>query len=422
VVAIEYFYRYFYLSGELLEFIKTFQKNDIVFHIYKHMLIMKSDLPKLLLDIKEGVIDLGWGHPSARLHPLEKIKRSTVRMLDYDHAESLQYGASQGYGPFLDTLAKFLSHQKGYSNNEVFSNQLFITSGASQAIDFICTLFTVAGDTVLVENPTYFVVEGMLKSHKLNVMGVNCDENGLDLDDLEHKLNLGLNPKFLYTIPTFHNPTGTTMPSQNRERLVSLANKYNFYIVADEVYQFIYFNEPPPTSLLDYDTQGKVISLGSFSKILAPGLRLGWIYSNPQLIKTFTDSPLAFSGGGLNHFSSTIVNELIEMNLLEPHIHELQNEYLHRATVMDDALKQYFDNSIEYIFPKGGYYFWIKFINKLDTSKFLKIAEKFGVSYRPGNFFTHTSDYDNFLRLTYTLYESNDLVEGVKRLGKVFSK
>ena len=116
------------------------------------------------------------------------------------------------------------------------------------------------------------------------------------------------------------------------------------------------------------------------------------------------------------------MNELIEMNLLEPHIHELQNEYLHRATVMDDALKQYFDNSIEYIFPNGGYYFWIKFINKLDTSKFLKIAEKFGVSYRPGNFFTHTSDYDNFLRLTYTLYESNDLVEGVKRLGKVFSK
>lgn len=381
---------------------------------------MKSDLPKLLLDIKEGVIDLGWGHPSARLHPLEKIKQSTLRMFGYDHAESLQYGASQGYGPFLETLARFLSEQKGYSNNKVLFNQLFITSGASQAIDFICTLFTVAGDTVFVENPTYFVVEGMLKSHKLNIMGVNCNENGLDLDDLEHKLKAGLKPKFLYTIPTFHNPTGTTMPSQNRERLVSLANKYNFYIVADEVYQFIYFNEPPPTSILDYDTQEKVISLGSFSKILAPGLRLGWIYSNPNLIKMFTDSPLAFSGGGLNHFSSTIVNELIEMNLLESHILELQNEYLLRANVMDKALKQYFVEPIEYTFPQGGYYFWIKFINKLDTSKFLEIAEKFGVSYRPGNFFTHTTDFDNYIRLTYTLYEPNEIEEGIKRLSKVF--
>ncbi len=381
---------------------------------------MKSDLPKLLLDIKEGVIDLGWGHPSARLHPLEKIKQSAFSMLGYDHAESLQYGASQGYGPFLETLAKFLSHQKGYSNNEVFSNQLFITSGASQAIDFICTLFTVAGDTVFVENPTYFVVEGMLKSHKLNIMGVNCNENGLDLDDLEHKLKAGSKPKFLYTIPTFHNPTGITIPSQNRERLVSLANKYNFHIVADEVYQFIYFNEPPPTSILDYDTQEKVISLGSFSKILAPGLRLGWIYSNPNLIKMFTDSPLAFSGGGLNHFSSTIVNELIEMNLLEAHILELQNEYLLRANIMDKALKQYFVEPIEYTFPQGGYYFWIKLINKLDTSKFLEIAEKFGVSYRPGNFFTHTTDFDNYIRLTYTLYEPNEIEEGIKRLSKVF--
>ena len=196
---------------------------------------MKSDLPKLLLDIKDGVIDLGWGHPSARLHPLQKIKQSTLSMLGYDHAESLQYGASQGYGPFIETLARFLSQQKGYSKNKVFSNQLFITSGASQAIDFICTLLTVAGDSVLVENPTYFVVEGMLNTHKLNVIGVNCNENGLDLDDLEHKLKSGLKPKFLYTIPTFHNPTGTTMPSQNRQRLVSLANKYNFHIVAEAI-------------------------------------------------------------------------------------------------------------------------------------------------------------------------------------------
>ena len=110
------------------------------------------------------------------------------------------------------------------------------------------------------------------------------------------------------------------------------------------------------------------------------------------------------------------------MNLLESHIHELQHEYLRRATVMDNSLKQYFDNSIEYIFPKGGYYFWIKFIEKLNTSNFLDKAEELGVSFRPGNFFTHTSDYDNFLRLTYTLYEPYDLVEGVKRLSKVFSK
>jgi len=381
---------------------------------------MSSNLPKLLLDIKEGVIDLGWGHPSARLHPLEKIKMSAQRMFGYDHAESLQYGASQGYGPFIETLATFLSQQKGYSTKKVLPQQLFITSGASQAIDFICTLYTKTGDSVIVENPTYFVVESMLKSHNLNVVAVSSNDDGLDLDELEYKLNNGLRPKFIYTIPVFHNPTGVTMPIQNRKRLIYLANKFDFYILSDEVYQFIYFNNRPPPSIIDFDTQGKVISLGSFSKILSPGLRLGWIHSNPTTIRNFTDAPLAFSGGGLNHFTSTIVRELIEMKLLEPHILELNKEYLERSTVMHNSLLKYFGQSIEYNIPLGGYYYWIKLINILDTSKYLSKAEKMGVSYRPGNFFSHSSDYDSFLRLTYTLYEKDEIEEGIKRLSKVF--
>ena len=380
---------------------------------------MKTRLPSLLIDLDEGVIDLGWGHPSPRLHPLDAIREAADRLFASDRTEPLQYGATQGYGPYLEALAEFLSRQESYGML-VDPRTLFLTAGATQGLDLTCTLFTREGDTVLVEDPTYFVIQGIFRAHHLDVQSVPTDQDGLDVDALEDMLeNRGLRPRFIYTIPSYHNPTGAVLPADRRKRLVELAHRFHFLILADEVYQMIYFSKVPPPPIISFDdgSDGRTISYGSFSKILSPGLRIGWIQATPGMIGKFADAPVTFSGGGFNHFTSALVKEVIDLGLLDENIRQLRAVYAQRADAVDSAIRAHFGDSVVFCKPAGGYYFWLRFPEGIDTSEFLPVAEQGGVSFRPGNSFAESGRFSNFLRLTYTLYEKEELQEGVKRLA-----
>ena len=384
---------------------------------------MKTHLPSLLVDIKEGVIDLGWGHPSPRLHPIGAIKEAMERLFSRGSTEPLQYGATQGYGPCLETLAEFLSRQESYGMS-VEPRSLFLTAGASQGLDLTCTLFAREGDTVVVEEPTYFVIEKLFKSHHLNVQSVPTTESGLDVDALEYMLeNRGLRPKFIYIIPSYHNPTGTVVPQDRRKRLVELAHRFDFLVLADEVYQMVHFAGIPPKPVISFDDgdDGRTISYGSFSKILSPGLRVGWIQTSPGLVDRFAGAPVTFSGGGFNQFGSALVNEVMDMGLLDENISRLRATYCKRADAMDLAIRNHLGDSVDFSKPSGGYYFWLRLHGGLDTAKFLPLAEECGVSFRPGNAFSETGRFTDFLRLTYTLYEKEELEEGVRRLADAVS-
>ncbi|HXQ38442.1 MAG TPA: PLP-dependent aminotransferase family protein, partial [Anaerolineales bacterium] len=231
---------------------------------------MNTLLPIIQNQVAPDVIDLGLGDPPLSLLPLDIIRDAAQTRLSQDDNSFLQYGVEQGDGHFRLALAKFLS--KGYGF-EVNPERLFITNGISKALDLICTLFTQAGDMIFVEEPTYFLALRIFADHKLNVISVDTDENGLIIESLEEKL-AETHPKFLYLIPTFQNPTGTTLPQERRDRLVKLAQEHDFIIAADEVYHLLSYTEKPPKSFAAYTDAENVISLGSFSKILAPGLRL----------------------------------------------------------------------------------------------------------------------------------------------------
>lgn len=244
------------------------------------MTILPDPLPALLISIPEGVLDLGWGHPSPRLHPTEALQIASERVLSRQSAMPLQYGAAQGFGPLLEGLAHFLSSQDAYGNLPVNPVSLFLTAGASQGIDLATTIFAGSGDTVFVEEPTYYLIGRIFLDHGLNVVGVPTDRDGLDVDALDLMLQDGHRPRLLYVIPTYQNPTGATLTPQRRHRLIQLAQRYGFTILADEVYQLLHYGPPPPPPLatMDDTDHGCVISLGSFSKILAPGVgsRLAW--------------------------------------------------------------------------------------------------------------------------------------------------
>jgi DNA-binding transcriptional MocR family regulator len=370
-------------------------------------------LPTIQNQPPPDVIDLGLGDPPLSLLPLDLMHGSAQRQLSQADKSFLQYGAEQGDGHFLLALANFLT--KGYGFG-VKPENLFITNGISNALDLTCTLFTQAGDTIFVEEPSYFLALKIFADHRLNVIPIDTDENGLIPAALEEKL-AGYRPKFLYLIPTFHNPSGATLTQARRDRLVQLAKEHDFFIVADEVYHLLRYAGQPPKSFAAYtDADAEnVLSLGSFSKILAPGLRLGWLQAHPKMIKRFTACGLLDSGGGLNPFTSAMIRDALETGGLENHINHLIQSYRSRRDVLDSALRQHVPQ-LQYMTPQGGYFLWARLPAHHRAIELRRKAPAFKVDFRPGGLFSSRSGLQNYMRLCFIHYEEDAIIEGVLRL------
>ncbi len=223
-------------------------------------------------------------------------------------------------------------------------------------------------------------------------------------------------PKFLYLIPTFQNPSGQTLTEERRQQLLALARDTDLLLVADEVYQFLNYTVQPPHSFGAYTDDELVISLGSFSKILAPGLRLGWLQAHPTIIQRLAGSGLLDSGGGMNPFTSAIVRGVIESGDLQQNIAHLQEVYVGRIQATDAALREYLPEA-EYALPDGGYFFWLR-LPGIDTLKLRERAAAHQVDFRPGSLFsTDGFGLREYLRLGFSFYDSDQITEGVKRLA-----
>jgi DNA-binding transcriptional MocR family regulator len=374
---------------------------------------MNTPLSTIQNQVTPDLIDLGLGDPPLSLLPLDLIRDAAQTRLSQDDNSFLQYGTEQGDGNFRFVLANFLTKGYGFKVNP---EDLFVTNGISNALDLICTLFTRAGDTIFVEEPTYFLALRIFADHHLNIISVDTDENGLIIESLEEKLT-EFHPTFLYLIPTFHNPTGATLSQERRDRLVQLAQEHDFIIAADEVYHLLSYNQEPPKSFAAYIDVENIISLGTFSKILAPGLRLGWLQAHPDKIKRFNTCGLLDSSGGLNPFTSAIVRGVIESGGLENNINKLINIYRSRIHTMDSALRQYLPD-LEYSTPHGGYFFWLRLPDSIDAKELRKKAPEFKVDFRPGSLFSSTSGLKNYIRLCFVHYEEKEIEEGVIRLSQ----
>ncbi|GAG85960.1 unnamed protein product, partial [marine sediment metagenome] len=270
-----------------------------------------------------GTINFGVGQPSADLLPVDLMRIAADDFLRSAQPIELNYGERQGDVRFLEKLAALLSD--GYGS-AVAAESLFVTAGNSQALDFVCALFTRPGDTVIVEEPSYFLAFQIFADHGLNIVSVPVDEEGMDIDRLEQELRR-TSPKMLYTIPSFHNPGGQSMSAARRERLADLSRKHGFLIAADEVYQLLWYKQAPPPALGTLTDRGNILSLGSFSKILAPGLRLGWIQTSSELMERLLDSGAINSGGSFNHFTSHVVRHAIELGLQQSWLLKLRQAY-----------------------------------------------------------------------------------------------
>ena len=270
--------------------------------------------------VDPDVIDLGIGNPAPELLPLERLEAAARRFFAQRERDPLQYGYEPGDGFLRRELAALI---QGLTGLETDPEALLITNGASQGLDLLCSLYTRPGDIIFVEEPTYFLALRIFADHHLQPVAVPMDEAGLQIEVLEHLL-LQQRTRLLYTIPTFQNPSGATLSLERRQRLIELSREYGFLIVADEVYHFLNYETAPPAPLASFSGQGSVISLNSFSKILAPGLRLGWLQTDPAHLRQIAGCGLLDSGGGFNPFTSAIVRWVIESQELQEHLQQLR--------------------------------------------------------------------------------------------------
>ena len=366
------------------------------------------------ISVPEGWIDFGIGHPQADILPLAQLSKAVTHRFEQGDRNILQYGMQQGNGNFRSVLARFLSAQYEAA---VDPDQLFITAGISQALDQICALCARPGDSVIVEEPSYFLALRIFADHKLNVISTPIDGDGIIIEVLEEKLAKH-KPAFIYTIPVYHNPAGVTLSANRREKLVSLAEKYGFLIIADEAYQMLAYASAPPPPMTYFDTSARILSLGSFSKILAPGLRLGWMQAKPSLLEPFIASGYLESGGGLNPFVSGIVQSMIELGLQKDYLNFLKKTYRKRLVTLSKALRQQIP-ALRFTDPHGGYFIWSLLPEGTDTETLLAEAKNHQVGFQPGIKFSSAKGLCNYLRFCFTFYGQADLLEGVKRLSLV---
>ena len=376
---------------------------------------MQPKLRTTQIQIDPDMIDMGIGQPQPELMPLEAIKIATEHRLSLGDSDLLGYGAEPGDGHFLVALASFLSVQYGYT---VQPEILFAIGGSTHALDMICTLFTKPGDLVFAEEPTYFIARNIFEDHGLHVEGIPIDKDGLNIGALEERLQQ-VRPRFVYTIPTFQNPTGVILSPERRKRLVELSQEHGFYILADEVYQSLHYTQTPPAPMAQFIDSGTLFSIGSFSKILAPGLRLGWIQAAPHLLQKIFDCGFIYSAGSPNHFTANVVRSVLELGLQDEYLTQLRATYKQRTATLCDAVNEHLGHIASFVQPGGGFFLWVELPEAYDTAALLPEVQKLNAGYLPGIRCSSNGGLRNCLRLSFAYFDEERLVEGVRRIAQV---
>lgn len=370
-----------------------------------------------MVNLPSNCIRLSKGYPAPSLVPTVDLKTAVDRMINEEHSHPFQYQGSK----YIEILRQHLKKRHFERDMPVKDNELLVTSGSSQAIDLIARTLLDSSAVIAVEAPTYMEALETLKNYTSNIISVPIDKDGLKTEAFEAMLiertkkNLAI-PRFLYTIPSYHNPTGVTMSPTRRQRLLELASEFDFLIVEDDAYGELSFTESP-TPLKSMDSEERVLYLGSLSKVISPGMRIGWIAGPAELISAFK-----WFKKDLNHpFTQAIMGTYLNNNNFEERIMKLRGFYRDRRDVMIKALEQYMPDCVTWTTPDGGYFVWLHIPN-VDTSLLLSQALSEGVSYIPSEYFYLNSHKEReFLRLSFSLEEPERMVKGIQTLGKLIT-
>lgn len=382
---------------------------------------MGSSIIRELLKWTEqpDIISFAGGLPAPEVFPVEKFKEACNTVLDEFGAQALQYSTTEGYRPLREMIAR---HTNRFGV-DITPDNILITSGSQQALDFIGRVFINQGDHIVCESPTYLGALQAWNAYGAQYISVPSDENGMIVDELEKALRVG--PKFIYVLPNFQNPAGTTLSLERRKMLVELADRYGVPIIEDDPYgQLRYEGEHLP-AVVTLDSQyrgddgtytGNVIYLSTFSKILAPGIRLAWVVAPQEVIRKLV---MAKQAADLHTatFNQMVAFEVGKGGFLDEHVKFIRATYKERRDVMLETMEEVFPSGVRWTRPQGGMFLWGILPKGMDAAKVLKVAIEKKVAFVPGGSFHPNGGGENTMRINFSFSSPEVIREGITRLG-----
>jgi 2-aminoadipate transaminase len=388
---------------------------------------MKGSAIRELLKLTENpeVISFGGGMPAPDVFPVDEFAAACETVLKERSAEALQYGSTEGYPPLREMIAR----HTGRYGISVSPENILISTGSQQALDLIGKVFINPGDRILVEEPTYMGALQAWNAYGAEYVTVPMDENGMVTDALEGALRSGV--KFIYVLPNFQNPTGVTLSLERRKQLIEIADHYGVPIIEDDPYgQLRYEGENLP-SIVNLDNEfrkngtneygGNVIYLSTFSKTLAPGLRLAWVIAPIQVIRKLVQ---AKQGADLHTatFNQIVAYEVARGGFMDRHIWMIRRVYGERRNIMLDAMEELFPPGVTWTKPQGGLFLWGMLPMGMDSTQILKVAIERNVAFVPGTSFYALGGGENTMRLNFSYANPDQIQTGIERLANVLKE
>ena len=362
------------------------------------------------------VISFAAGNPAPEAFPVQAVEEIARRILTENPVAALQYSITEGYTPLRETLKKRLGSQNSY-NADI--DDVIITSGGQQGNELSCKVFLNEGDTLICEFPSFIGSINSFKSYNVNLVGVEMDDEGIDPEKLEAALKADPNTKLIYLIPNFQNPTGKCMSWERRKTVYALAQKYNVVILEDNPYGEIRFEGEHIPSIKSLDTDGRVIYCGSFSKVLAPGIRVGFVSAPKAIIQKIVVCKQV-ADVHTNILAQMIADEFVNHYDFENHLVKIREIYRKKCSLMLSEIDKNFSEKIQVTRPQGGLFIWATLPDGCDMMGFCKKAVEAKVAVVPGNAFTvHDDDPINCFRLNFSTPTDEQLVKGCEILGKM---
>ena len=371
---------------------------------------------------KPGIISFAGGFPDSALFDVEGIRAASQQALQDEPGAALQYGATEGYQPLREQLAQFMA-SKGAQ--DVAPENLIVTTGSQQALDLLGKTLINPGDKVIVEGPTFLATIQCFRLYGAELISAPIDGNGVKTDELE-QLMAEHQPKFVYLIPTFGNPSGALLSLERRKKVLELAVKYQTLVVEDDPYGDLFFGAPPPPSLLALSSQvpgsrALLVHCGSLSKVLSPGLRVGWMIAPADLLANATMCK-QFSDAHTSTFAQATAAQYLKAGRMPATLAKVRAVYAERAQAMAEALRRELGGAIEFVQPQGGLFFWLRLTGaggkETDGAQLAKRAIEQGVAFVPGAPFYCAQPDPATLRLSFATADVAKIQEGVARLAK----
>lgn len=371
---------------------------------------------------KPGIISFAGGFPDSAMFDVDGIKEASLKALTEEPGAALQYGATEGYNPLREQLAAFMT-AKGASS--LAPEDLIVTTGSQQALDLLGKTLISPGDKVIVEGPTFLATIQCFRLYGAELISAPIDANGVKTDELE-KLIAEHQPKFVYLIPTFGNPSGAMLSLERRKAVLQMAVKHQTLIVEDDPYGDLYFGEAPPPSLLNLSasvpgSRELLVHCGSLSKVLSPGLRVGWMIAPAELLGKATMCK-QFSDAHTSTFAQGTAAQYLKAGRMPATLAKVRAVYAERAQALGDALRKDLGDAIDFVQPQGGLFVWARLTGAggkvADGNVLAKRAIDKGVAFVPGTPFYCANPDHATLRLSFATADVEKIREGVARLAQ----